>query len=62
MDVAALTSLIGSVGFPIAMCLMMAFYIKGEQDKTREALTELTQAINLMTAEINRREGDKNDI
>lgn len=52
MDISAITQLVGSVGFPIAMCLMMAFYIKGEQDTTRETLNNLKTAIQSLTEEI----------
>lgn len=52
MDVGAITQIVGSMGFPIAMCIMMAFYIKGEQDTTREALNNLRAAIQSLTEEI----------
>lgn len=52
MDINAVAQLVGSVGFPIAMCLLMAFYIKGEQDTTRQTLMELRSAIVQLTEEI----------
>lgn len=52
MDIGAITQMIGSVGFPIAMCLLMAFYIKGEQDTTRQTLSDLRSAILQLTEEI----------
>ena len=52
MDVAAVSQIVGSVGFPIAMCLLMAVYIKGEQDTMRGVLNDLRTAIVQLTAEI----------
>lgn len=52
MDIAAISQLIGSVGFPIAMCIILAVYIKGEQDTMRETLNELKLAIQSLTEEI----------
>lgn len=64
MDIAGLTQLIGSVGFPIAMCIMMALYIKNEQDTTRKTLEDLSTAIKMMTQELraSKKDGDKYDI
>ena len=52
MDINSIAQLVGSVGFPIAMCLLMALYIKVEQDTTRQTLTELRSAIIQLTEEI----------
>lgn len=52
MDIAAISQLIGSMGFPIAMCIILVFYIKSEQDTMRETLNELKMAIQSLTEEI----------
>ena len=57
MNVGELSQLISSIGFPIAMCVLMCYYIKYTQDnyrsdvndlneKHKEESTKLVQAIN----------------
>ena len=41
MDANAVIQAIGSVGFPIVMCLIMALYIKYTNDKHTEQIKEL---------------------
>lgn len=41
MDMGAFVQLIGSVGFPIASCIIMGWYVKYTTDKHREELTNL---------------------
>lgn len=49
MDVMqAVTTMIGSVGFPIVMCLMMYKYMTDVQKKTDETLSGLTNAISAL--------------
>lgn len=49
MDVMqAVTAMIGSVGFPIVMCLMMYKYMTDVQKKTDETLGSLTNAISAL--------------
>ena len=49
MDVMqAITAMIGSVGFPIVMCLMMYKYMTDVQKKTDETLASLTNAISAL--------------
>lgn len=59
MEYEAIVSLIGSVGFPIVMCLMLFNYIKVEQSSTRELLQELKETIVQLTATIRGKEDDK---
>ena len=59
MEYEAIVSLIGSVGFPIVMCLMLFNYIKVEQCSTRELLQELKETIVQLTATIRGKEDDK---
>ena len=58
MEYDAIASLIGSVGFPIFMCVMLFNYIKTEQSATREILQEFNESIVQLTAIIR---GDEND-
>ena len=41
-------SIISSVGFPIACCLAMFYYIKDTQDKLIDSINKLTIAIEKM--------------
>lgn len=59
MDTATITSLIGSLGFPIVMCLILVFRMdkqdeqhKIEMDKITEALTNNTVALTNLTSKI----------
>lgn len=45
MDTTAIQSIISSVGFPIAMCLLLSWYIFKVQAKLTDAIVELTQMI-----------------
>ena len=60
MDVTTVTTLIGSLGFPIVACIYMA-YINNEQNKRHEAeshemasaINELKIAITTLTEKLN---------
>ena len=41
MDITGFTQLISSVGFPIACCIFMGWYVKYTTDKHREELADL---------------------
>lgn len=41
LDINVITSLIGSIGFPIVMCLILIYYIKYLTEKNTEALTQI---------------------
>lgn len=45
MDVSMITSLIGSLGFPIVCCIAMFSMLNKERDAHKEEMTELKQAI-----------------
>lgn len=61
MDVTTVTTLIGSLGFPIVACIYMA-YINNEQNKRHEteshemasAINELKIAITTLTEKLNK--------
>lgn len=46
MDITLLERLITSVGFPIVMCIVLAYYIIKLMDKQTQELKELRKAIN----------------
>lgn len=65
MDISAILSAISSVGFPIACCIVMGWYVKDQTDKNREDLakineqhkhemTEIAQAVNNNTLALQR--------
>ena len=63
MDVTVLTQLVGSLGFPIAMCIAMLWMLnkanenhKVEMEKITEALNNNTVALTQLSAKI---EGNK---
>lgn len=54
MDTNAVTTLISSMGFPIAMCLLLAWYVYNK-DKTHKAeIDKLSDAVNKQTLSIQR--------
>lgn len=60
MDVSALTQLIGSLGFPIAMCIYLLWHQskadenhKSEMDKITEALNNNTLALTKLAERMN---------
>lgn len=54
MDISTITSLIGSIGFPIVMCIMMFNYMKDEEAKLTDAINELKNVITVLTERIER--------
>lgn len=59
MDLNAFTTLIGSLGFPIVMCLLLYYRMdkqdenhKAEMEKITEALNNNTQAITSLVTKI----------
>ena len=61
MDVTTVTSLIGSLGFPIACCIALFWYLtkidarhKEEMDKMSEAINNNTNVMNNLLEEIRR--------
>lgn len=57
MDAAMITQLIGSVGFPIACCVAMGYYVHEETNKQREQISEIekrhTDEMNSITTALN---------
>lgn len=54
MDISTIMQLISSVGFPIAMCLMMAWYIKSINEGYRDDIKSIQQSIDNNTAVMNK--------
>ena len=46
MDVSAITSLVGSLGFPIVMCVLIFKYLETEQETHKEEITSLKDVIS----------------
>jgi len=75
MNMGDISQLISSIGFPIAMCVLMCYYIKYTQDnyrtdinslneKHKEETTNLVQAINnntLVIKELSERLNNEGD-
>lgn len=53
MDYSALVQAISAVGFPIVMCILMAWYIKSNADSYRSDVKALQETIDKNTAAIN---------
>ena len=49
MDVNAMLTAIGSIGFPVVMCLLMGQYIVKVEDAHKEESKYFTEAINRNT-------------
>lgn len=49
MDINALTSLIGSLGFPIAACIALFWYLNKERDSHDTEIKQVTEALNRNT-------------
>lgn len=58
MDASAVVSAIGSIGFPIVMCLILMKYVQTTQDKLIDAIQSLTLAVKRLETII---EGDDNE-
>lgn len=46
MDFSELTTLVGSVGFPIVMCLIFVKLFTDMQNKHNEEMSKITDAVN----------------
>lgn len=46
MDVTAITQVISTVGFPIAMCCALLWYIKEMSSARKEETEQFTEALN----------------
>lgn len=46
MDVSTITQLVSSVGFPIAVSLILMYYIKYTNDQHKDEIDKLAESIN----------------
>lgn len=53
MDMNALTSLIGSIGFPIVMCLLLYYRMDKQDENHKEEMSKITEALNNNTLALN---------
>lgn len=50
MDVATISQLISTIGFPIAVCLVCFWYINKQEERNKSDIEKLATAINNNTA------------
>jgi len=60
MDIQAITTLIGSLGFPIAACIAMFSMLNKERDQRIQEMEKFTEAINNNTLALKALEGKLN--
>lgn len=61
MTVQDITTTISTVGFPIVMCLLMAWYFYKRDQTTTDALSNLTVAVNKLCAKLGGEEEEGNN-
>lgn len=54
MEITEIINMISTVGFPIAMCLMLSWYVKTTNDSYRNDIKSLQQSIDNNTAVMNK--------
>lgn len=52
IDISAVAQLVSTIGFPIAMCIYLLFYIKSLDEKYCEQLNNMSKAIENNTLAI----------
>ena len=61
MDLNTVVTLIGSLGFPIVMCLLLFYYMSKTLKEMQTSINNNTNAITQLTAELKLSKGDHND-
>lgn len=61
MTVQDITTTISTVGFPIVMCLIMAWYFYKRDQTMTDALSKLTVAVNKLCAKLGGEEEEGNN-
>ena len=46
MDVTTITQIVSTVGFPIAMCVVLLWYIKEQSNNHKQETEKFTEALN----------------
>lgn len=54
MEITEIVNMISTVGFPIAMCIMLCWYVKSTNDSYRQDIKSLQQSIDNNTAVMNK--------
>lgn len=52
MDINTIFQAIGSIGFPIVMCVILVYYMQTEMKSLKEAVNELKVAITALTTKL----------
>ena len=58
MDSAGIVQAIGSIGFPIVMCIIMFNYIKSTQDALIKSIDSLTDTVKELEARLKNMTGE----
>lgn len=61
MDASIITSLVSSLGFPIVMCVVMAYYIKYRDDKNRDEIMSLNDKYMSLITDLNERHKEETE-
>lgn len=56
MDIQAVTTIISTVGFPIACCVYMAYMVKDMNEKHQQEMNSMRDALNANTNAIDKLE------
>lgn len=54
MDITAITTIISNVGFPIAACIAMFWYVNKQTDVHKQEIDKLTESLNNNTKAVNK--------
>lgn len=54
MDISSISQIIGSLGFPVAMCCYLLYYMEKERQSHKEEMDNVTEALNNNTIAINK--------
>ncbi len=54
MEITEIINMVSTVGFPIAMCIMLCWYVKSTNDSYRQDIKSLQQSIDNNTAVMNK--------
>lgn len=46
MDISSISQIVSSVGFPIAMCLIMAYYVNKQGEEHKEEINAMKDSID----------------
>lgn len=61
MDYQTVTTLIGSFGFPIFMCIIMAWYINNTHKELINVMYSINRTLKAVITKLGLEDGDKNE-